>query len=62
LLINFWFTRLQANKITIKDMLVNWVGDFGLAFGIMDRFTIFQTIDFSTFFACVSALFESYHY
>ncbi len=23
LLINFWFTRLQANKVAIKAMLVN---------------------------------------
>ena len=31
LLINFWFTRLQASKASIKAMLVNRVGDFGLA-------------------------------
>jgi NADH-ubiquinone oxidoreductase chain 5 len=31
LLISFWFTRLQANKAAIKAMLVNRVGDFGLA-------------------------------
>ncbi len=62
LLINFWFTRLQANKAAIKAMLVNRIGDFGLALGIMGRFTIFQTIDFSTLFACVSAFFEPYHY
>jgi NADH-ubiquinone oxidoreductase chain 5 len=62
LLINFWFTWLQANKAIIKIMLVNGVGDFGLALGIMGRFTIFQTLDFSTFFACVNAFFEPYHY
>ncbi|CAK9864115.1 unnamed protein product [Sphagnum jensenii] len=62
LLINFWFTRLQANKAAIKAMLVNRVGDFGLALGIMGRFTIFQTVDFSTLFACVSAFSEPYHY
>jgi NADH-ubiquinone oxidoreductase chain 5 len=28
LLINFWFTRIQANKAAIKAMLVNRVGDF----------------------------------
>jgi NADH-ubiquinone oxidoreductase chain 5 len=50
LLINFWFTQLQANKAAIKAMLVNLVGDFGLALGIMGRFTIFQTVDFSTLF------------
>jgi NADH-ubiquinone oxidoreductase chain 5 len=62
LLINFWFTQLQANKASIKVMLVNQIGDFGLTLGIMDRFTIFQTIDFSTFFAYVSAFSEPYHY
>ncbi|KAA3449939.1 NADH dehydrogenase subunit 5 [Gossypium australe] len=34
LLIHFWFTRLQADKAAIKAMLVNRVGDFGLALGI----------------------------
>ncbi|KAL0386775.1 UNVERIFIED_CONTAM: NADH-ubiquinone oxidoreductase chain 5 [Sesamum latifolium] len=34
LLIHFWFTRLQADKAAIKAMLVNRVGDFGLAPGI----------------------------
>ena len=29
-LINFWFTRLQANKAAIKSMIVNRVGDFFL--------------------------------
>ena len=52
LLINFWFTRLQANKSAIKAMLVNRVGDFGLALGIMGIFSIFKTVDFTTVFAC----------
>jgi len=28
LLINFWFTRIQANKSAIKAMLLNRIGDF----------------------------------
>ena len=32
-------------------MPVNRVGDFGLAPGISGRFTLFQTVDFSTIFA-----------
>nr|QYA18255.1 NADH dehydrogenase subunit 5 [Tetragonia tetragonoides] len=55
LLIHFWFTRLQADKAAIKAMLVNRVGDFGLALGISGRFTLFQTVDFSTIFACAGA-------
>lgn len=58
LLINFWYTRLQANKAAIKAMLVNRVGDFGLALGIMACFSIFQTVDFSAIFAAVSVYAE----
>lgn len=54
LLINFWFTRLQANKSAIKAMLVNRVGDFGLALGVMGIFSIFKTVDFTTVFACAA--------
>jgi NADH:ubiquinone oxidoreductase subunit 5 (subunit L)/multisubunit Na+/H+ antiporter MnhA subunit len=38
LLINFWFTRIQANKAAIKAMIVNRIGDLGLALGIMACF------------------------
>jgi NADH:ubiquinone oxidoreductase subunit 5 (subunit L)/multisubunit Na+/H+ antiporter MnhA subunit len=54
LLINFWFTRLQANKSAIKAMLLNRVGDFGLALGIMGIFSVFKTVDFATVFACAA--------
>ncbi|KAM7259085.1 hypothetical protein ACFE04_014826 [Oxalis oulophora] len=40
-----------ADKAATKAMLVNRVGDFGLAPGISGRFTLFQTVDFSTIFA-----------
>jgi NADH-ubiquinone oxidoreductase chain 5 len=56
LLINFWYTRLQANKSAIKAMLVNRVGDFGLALGIMGIFAVFKTVDFQTVFACAGHL------
>ncbi|KAL5070674.1 hypothetical protein RYX36_021561 [Vicia faba] len=55
LLIHFWFTRLQADKAATKAIPVNRVGDFGLAPGISGRFTLFQTVDFSTIFARASA-------
>jgi NADH-ubiquinone oxidoreductase chain 5 len=51
LLINFWFTRLQANKSAIKAMLMNRVGDFGLALGIFGIFSFFKSVDFITIFA-----------
>ena len=51
LLINFWFTRLQANKASIKAMLMNRIGDFGLALAIMCIFAVFKSVNFATIFA-----------
>ena len=53
LLINFWFTRIQANKAAIKAMLVNRVGDFGLALSIFCIFKCFGAVDYATVFALV---------
>lgn len=50
LLINFWFTRLQASKASIKAMLVNRVGDFGLALGIFTIYTHTGTLSFPVCF------------
>lgn len=51
LLINFWYTRIQANKAAIKAMLVNRVGDFGLALGMRVVFREFRARDYGTVFA-----------
>lgn len=56
LLINFWFTRLQANKAGIKAMIVNRVGDLGLALGMFGLFASFKSLDFATIFACVPGM------
>jgi proton-translocating NADH-quinone oxidoreductase chain L len=56
LLINFWFTRLQANKAAIKAMVVNRVGDLGLALGIFIFFTYFKSVDFSVIFSMIPLL------
>ena len=50
LLISFWHTRIQASKSAIKAMLVNRVGDVGLALGISISFFVFKTVDYSTTF------------
>jgi NADH-ubiquinone oxidoreductase chain 5 len=51
LLINFWFIRLQANKAAIKAILVNRVGDFGLALAIFAIFLTFKATDYLTVFS-----------
>jgi NADH:ubiquinone oxidoreductase subunit 5 (subunit L)/multisubunit Na+/H+ antiporter MnhA subunit len=51
LLINFWFTRIQANKAAIKAMVVNRVGDFGLALGIITIYVHYKSVDYATVFA-----------
>jgi NADH-ubiquinone oxidoreductase chain 5 len=39
---------LQANKAALKAMIVNRIGDFGLAMGLFLIFTTFKTIDYDT--------------
>ena len=51
LLINFWYTRLQANKAAIKAMLVNRVGDVALMLAMFRIFVQFGTLDYATVFA-----------
>ena len=47
LLINFWFTRIQANKAAIKALMMNRVGDIGFLIGVVLTFALFKTVDFS---------------
>ena len=51
LLINFWFTRIQANKAAIKAMVLNRIGDFGLVLGIFTIFINYKAVDYATVFA-----------
>ncbi len=51
LLIGFWYDRPAANAAAIKAFVVNRVGDFGFALGIMAIFFVFRTVDFDTAFA-----------
>nr|YP_010377440.1 NADH dehydrogenase subunit 5 [Hemiaulus sinensis]QYB23176.1 NADH dehydrogenase subunit 5 [Hemiaulus sinensis] len=51
LLINFWFTRIQANKAAIKAMILNRIGDFGLVLGILIIFVKYKAVDYATVFA-----------
>lgn len=49
LLINFWYTRIQANKAAIKAMVVNKVGDVGLLLGIVSLWNLSGLLKFSSF-------------
>jgi len=56
LLINFWFTRLQANKAAIKAMIVNRISDLVLVLGILILFTNLKTVEYFSAFATISIL------
>jgi hypothetical protein len=53
LLINFWFTRIQANKAAIKAMLVNRIGDFALLLALLCTFFTFNSLDYDVVFSLV---------
>ena len=56
LLIGFWFERPAAADAGKKAFLVNRIGDFGFALGIMLVFATFGSLDFSAVFSQASAL------
>ncbi|MFD1190582.1 NADH-quinone oxidoreductase subunit L [Phenylobacterium conjunctum] len=56
LLIGFWFHKPSANAASIKAFVVNRVGDFGFALGIMTVFWQFKTIEFAELFPQIPAM------
>jgi len=54
LLIGFWFEKKSASNAAKKAFVVNRVGDFGFALGIMLIFLTFHTIDFTEVFSAAS--------
>ena len=48
LLINFWYTRVQANKAAIKAMIINRIGDFCLIIAILILYVNFKSVDYAT--------------
>nr|YP_010322846.1 NADH dehydrogenase subunit 5 [Cornularia pabloi]UKP87534.1 NADH dehydrogenase subunit 5 [Cornularia pabloi] len=54
LLINFWFSRIQANKAAIKAMLINRIGDIGLILAIILIWKEFGVLDFCSLFSTLS--------
>jgi NADH-ubiquinone oxidoreductase chain 5 len=59
LLINFWFTRIQANKAAILALTMNRVGDMGLSIGFFALFTLFGSLDYATIFSIVPFMNET---
>jgi NADH-quinone oxidoreductase subunit L len=55
LLIGFWYERPAANAAAIKAFVVNRIGDFGFALGIMTVFRAFGTLRFAEIFPQVAA-------
>jgi NADH-quinone oxidoreductase subunit L len=56
LLIGFWFHKPAANSAAIKAFVVNRVGDFGFALGIMTVYWMFHTIRFPELFARIPTM------
>ncbi len=61
LLINFWHTRVQANKSALKALFFNRVGDFCLSISIFIFFFLFKSLDYSVIFL-LSTFFENYYF
>ncbi len=55
LLINFWLTRIKANKAAMKAMLINRVGDIGLVLAMLMLFKEFGGLDFSTIYSLLAS-------
>ena len=55
LLISFWFTRMNAVKSSIKAIIVNKIGDFGIMFAILVIFDTFSSLDFITVFSMINS-------
>jgi NADH-quinone oxidoreductase subunit L len=63
LLIGFWYHRPSANAAAIKAFIVNRIGDFGFALGIMGVFFIFGTVSFDAVFAATPGkVGQSFHF
>jgi proton-translocating NADH-quinone oxidoreductase chain L len=53
LLISFWNTRVQANKASLKAIVMNRLGDFGYLCGLVLVYFFFRSVDFSVVFVLV---------
>ena len=56
LLIGFWYKKESAHTAAMKAFVVNRVGDFGFALGILAVYQIFGSIQFDDIFANAAAM------
>lgn len=56
LLINFWFTRLAANRASLKAMMVNRISDLFFLLAIVILFEFCKTTDFMIIFSLLPEL------
>ena len=61
LLIGFWFKRESANYAALKAFIVNRIGDFGFAVGILAVWYYFGTVDYREVFAAVESFVAQGH-
>ena len=59
LLINFWFTVIEANKSAMQSFIVNRVGDMALSISFLGIVCLFGNVDFSTVFSLAPMMNES---
>jgi len=50
LLINFWYTRINAQKSAIKAVIINKIGDVLLMYAFANIYFMFQSFDYFTVF------------
>lgn len=62
LLINFWFTRLLANKAALKAMIMNRIADVIFLLAIVYIFLKFKTTDFILVFNLIPFILEDIHF
>lgn len=59
LLINFWFTIIEANKSAMQSFIVNRVGDMALSVSFLAIVFLFGNVDFATVFSLAPTMNES---
>ena len=57
LLINYWYSRIAANKAAMKALIINKIGDVCLLLGIILLFNLYNSVDFY-FLNCSSWLIQ----